>query len=206
VGPLAWILIGYVLSGLFFVRPSERFEAWLLAWERRLLGDPTTRFAHWPPALLASLDIIYMGCFLLVPAGFVGLALGGHDARLEDRYWTMVVAAELGSFLSLAFVQARPPWAIEPEPALGDRAVHRAAARFVRELTHRANTFPSGHASGSLAVALAIIGVLPLVGTVFLALALCICLACVVGRYHYTIDVVAGVALAVAIWIAVTLG
>ena len=35
-----------------------------------------------------------------------------------------------------------------------------------------------------------------------LALALSIALACVVGRYHYVIDVVAGAALALAIWAA----
>lgn len=200
LAPLAWILIGYYLSGLFFIHPSERFEAWLVAWDRRWLGDPTTRFARWPPAWLALLDIIYMGCFLLVPAGAFALLAAGHDL---DRYWIMVMSAEFGAFLPLTLLQARPPWAIERAPALPDRAVHRTASRFVRELTIRANTFPSGHAAGSLAVALAVIGVLPLAGAVLLALALGVCLACVVGRYHYTVDVAAGVALAIAIWIVV---
>ena len=203
--PLALILIGYYLSGLFFTRPTERFESWLLAWDRRLLGDPTTRFAHWPRPWLAFLDIIYMGCFLLVPAGVVALVVSGHET-LIDRYWTMVTGAELGAFLPLTIVQARPPWAIEREPALADRAIHRAASRFVRELTIGANTFPSGHAAGSLAVAFAIFGALPIVGLVFFALALCICLACVVGRYHYVMDIIAGAGLALAIWIVVSLG
>jgi membrane-associated phospholipid phosphatase len=203
--PLALILIGYYLSGLFFVRPTERFESWLIAWDRRLLGDPTTRFAHWPRAWLAFLDIIYMGCFLLVPAGFAVLRLGGSgdNIMLVDRYWTIVMAAEFGAFLPLTVVQSRPPWAVEREAALRDRAVHRAASRFVREVTIRANTFPSGHASGSVAVALALIGPLPVVGAVFLALAFCISLACIVGRYHYVIDAVAGVMLAFAIWLVV---
>jgi membrane-associated phospholipid phosphatase len=202
VTPLAWILIGYYLSGLFFIRPMERFEAWLVSWDRRLLGDPITRFARWPRAWLAFLDIIYMGCFLLVPAGAVAFWVGGNDPFL-DRYWTMVMGAEFGAFLPLTIVQARPPWAIEREPALRDRAVHRLAARFVREVTIRANTFPSGHAAGSLAVALAVIGVLPLVGFILLVLALSICLACIVGRYHYAMDVVSGIALALVIYIAV---
>jgi|SRR6267378_593929 len=204
VAPLVLILIGYYLSGLFFTRPTERFESWLVAWDRRLLGDPTTRFARWPRPWLAFLDIVYMGCFLLVPAGVVALVVGGHP--LIDRYWTMVMGAEFGAFLPLTVVQARPPWAIERQPVLRDRATHRAAARFVREVTIGANTFPSGHAAGSLAVAFGVLGVLPIVGLVFLALALCICLACVVGRYHYVMDVVAGVGLALAIWIVVSLG
>jgi membrane-associated phospholipid phosphatase len=215
IAPLVLILIGYYLSGLYFIRPTERFEAWLEGWDRRLLGDPTTRFAQWPRAWLAFLDIIYVGCFLLVPAGAVALLAGRH-ALFLDRYWTMVMGAEFGAFLPLTIVQARPPWAIEREPALRDRAgvpnaaaalgwpaVHRMAARFVREVTIRANTFPSGHAAGSLAVALAVIGVRPLVGFVLLVLALCICLACIVGRYHYVMDVVTGIALALVIYIAV---
>jgi len=201
--PFALILIGYYLSGLFFIRPTERFESWLIAWDRRLLGDPATRFAHWPRAWLTFLDIIYMGCFLLVPAGLLAVAFQG-DPALRDRYWTMVMAAEFGAFLPLTVVQTRPPWAIERAPALRDRAVHRLAARFVRDLTIRANTFPSGHAAGSLAVALAIVGARPLVGLVLLVLALCICLASVVGRYHYVLDVVAGIALALGIWIVVS--
>src|SRR6185295_9507572 len=43
--PLLFILIGYYLSGLFFIEPTRRFERWLLAWDHRLLGDPQTRFA-----------------------------------------------------------------------------------------------------------------------------------------------------------------
>jgi len=209
------ILIGYYASGLFFVAPTRRFESWLIAWDRRLLGDPTTRFVHWPGAILAFLDIIYMGCFLLVPAGLAAVALAG-EWRLLDRYWTMVMGAEFGAFLPLTIVQARPPWAIEHEPALRDRdgvpnaaaalgwpAIHRLAARFVREVTIRANTFPSGHAAGSLAVALAVIGALPVAGFIFLFLALSICLACIVGRYHYVLDVLSGIVLALVIYIAV---
>jgi membrane-associated phospholipid phosphatase len=202
--PALLILIGYFTSGLFFMRPSAGFEAWLIAWDRRLLGDPAVRFSHWPRAWLALLDIIYMGCFLMAPAGFAAIVLTGHSAFV-DRYWTMVMGAEFGAFLPLTIVQARPPWAVERAPALGDRAVHRLASRFVRELTIGANTFPSGHAAGSLAVALGVMGVLPIGGVIFLALAICICLACSVGRYHYVLDVIAGVVLAAAIWIIVSL-
>jgi membrane-associated phospholipid phosphatase len=68
-------------------------------------------------------------------------------------------------------------------------------------LSHRVNTFPSGHAAGSLAVALAVIGTLPSAGAVLIVLAAAICVACVVGRYHYVIDVVAGAAVALAVWL-----
>ncbi len=203
VSPALAILAGYYVSGLFFVRPTPWFEAWLVEWDRRLLGDPATRFADWPRPFLAYLDVLYIGCFLLVPAGFAVLALTGRAAE-ANHYWTMVIAAELGSFLPLAVLQSRPPWMIERKAVLPDRSVHHAASLMVENLTIRANTFPSGHVAGSLAVALAVIGVMPGAGLLFLALAASIALACVVGRYHFIIDVVAGVALTLVIWAAVT--
>ena len=199
--PNGYVLAGYYLCGRLFVQPSTRVESWLLHWDRRLLGDPSTRFHRWPSFLLAYLEVVYMGCFLLVPAGFAALAWTGHQAE-ADRYWTMVLAAEFGAFAPLPIVPTRPPWALAPRAVLNDRAVHRFASLFVRRTTIGANTFPSGHTAGSLAIALAVIVTLPRTGTVLLALALSIALACIVGRYHYIVDVIAGAALALAIWAA----
>lgn len=199
--PLA-ILAAYYVSGRFFVHPSVPFESWLMAGDRRWLGDPATRFARWPRPLLAYLEVVYMGCFLLVPAGFLLLAMTGR-AAMADRYWTMVLAAEYGAFAPLALVPTRPPWALEKKPELAGRAVHQAAEQMVRQFTIQANTFPSGHVAGSLAVAFAVIGAMPWAGAVLLGLAVSISLACIVGRYHYVVDVIAGAALALVIWIGV---
>ena len=197
--PGASILVGYYVSGRFFVTPSLAVERWLMSWDRRLLGDPSTRFARWPRAVLAYLDVVYMGCFLLVPAGFAILAARGRS-DLADHYWTIVTAAEFGAFAPLAVIQTRPPWLVERKPLLADRAVHRAASRMVEHLTIRANTFPSGHVAGSLAVAFALIDTMPVTGVALLMLAASISVATVVGRYHYVIDAIAGAALAIAIW------
>ena len=47
---------------------------------------------------------------------------------------------------------------------------------------------------------IALLGPLPWVGAVFLFLAASISVACVVGRYHYVVDALAGGALALVIW------
>lgn len=198
--PPAYILAGYFLSGALFASPSIATESWLMLWDRRLLGDPATRFASWPPVLVAGLELVYMGCFLLIPAGAAMLALSGH-APLLDRYWSMVIGAEFAAFAPLAFIQTRPPWALERKPQLADPAIHRLASQMVRHLTIRVNTFPSGHAAGSFAVALAVVGALPWAGGLLLVLAAAICVACVVGRYHYTVDVAAGAAVALVLWL-----
>jgi undecaprenyl-diphosphatase len=70
----------------------------------------------------------------------------------------------------------------------------------VRHATIRVNTFPSGHVAVSLAVALGVGGAMPVAGTLILALAASIAAACVVGRFHYAMDVAAGVLLAGAVW------
>jgi membrane-associated phospholipid phosphatase len=117
----------------------------------------------------------------------------------------MVLTAELGAFAPLSVFQTRPPWALERKPMLTDPAIHRAASQMVQHLTIRANTFPSGHVAASLAVALAVAPAMPLAGAVFGLLAVSIGVACVVGRYHYVVDVAAGAVLALAIWVAVGL-
>jgi membrane-associated phospholipid phosphatase len=197
--PVVSILAGYYAGGLLFVSPSPAIEAWLMSWDRRLLGDPATRFARWPRAVLAYLEIVYMGCFVVIGAGYLALVLDGR-AALADRYWTLVVGAELGSFAPLAFIQTRPPWAIERKPVLADPAIHELATQMVERFTIRANTFPSGHVAGSLAVALAVGGAMPRLGAALFVLAGSIAVATVVGRYHYIVDAVAGAALAVALW------
>src|SRR5579859_3055478 len=43
--PFTYVLVGYYVSGLLFTTPSESVERWLLAWDERFFGDPTTRFS-----------------------------------------------------------------------------------------------------------------------------------------------------------------
>ncbi len=202
--PAVIILVGYYFSGRFFVTPSPDLERWLMSWDQRLLGEPATRFASWPRPVLAYLDLVYMGCFLMLPAGLAALVATGQR-HLADRYWTMVVAAELGAFAPLSVFPTRPPWLVERKAALPDRTVHSLASQMVEHFTIRANTFPSGHVSGSLAIALALLGPVPWIGVGMLVLTVSITVACVVGRYHYIADCAAGALLAVIVWIVVAL-
>jgi membrane-associated phospholipid phosphatase len=112
----------------------------------------------------------------------------------------MVAVADLGAFAPLAWFQTRPPWQIEPPPVLASRRAHALGAFMVRHATIGANTFPSGHVAVSSAIAFAVMRSMPLVGVVFLVLALSIAVACVVGRYHYATDVVAGAAWGLLAW------
>jgi membrane-associated phospholipid phosphatase len=112
------------------------------------------------------------------------------------------MGAECGSFAALPYLRTRPPWVLEQRSSAGGerQASHRVSVTFLKRATTGANTLPSGHAAGSLAVALAVAGALPLVGVVLLVLALTVSLAAIVARAHYVVDVVTGLALAIVIW------
>lgn len=196
--PFLYVSAAYYLTGHLFVAPSARLEAWLLKWDHRWLGDPATRFAGWPAWLIAYLDVIYTLCFLLLPGGFAALVLAGHSAQ-ANRYWTMVLAADLGAFAPLSVFQTRPPWAIEKPAVLAASRLHRLASYVVKNATTGVNTFPSGHVAVTIAVAFGVIGTLPVVGLVLLLCAASIAVACVVGRYHYTMDVIVGAALGLGV-------
>ena len=200
--PFVYVSIAYYLTGYLFVRPSAMLEAWLLKWDHRWLGDPTRAFARWPWWLIAWLDIIYVLCGPLLPGGFLLLVLTGHASQ-ANRYWTMVLAADMAAFAPLLVFQTRPPWQIERPPALAASGVHSLASSIVKHATTGANTFPSGHVAVTLAVAFGVMSSLPVAGAVLLFCAASIAVACVVGRYHYTVDVLAGAALGLSVCAAV---
>lgn len=196
--PIASILAGYYLSGRTFFAPNPQIEWWLASIDRRLLGDPPL-FSTWPAATVRILDAAYIGCFLLVPAGLGLLFAAGHRDQSEP-YWTIVAGAELGAFAALPYLQTRPPWVLERIAEQGQGKRRRPSVVFMQHATTGANTLPSGHAAGSLAVALAVIGTLPAAGLVLMVLAMTIAVGAIVTRGHYVVDIATGFALAGGVW------
>jgi membrane-associated phospholipid phosphatase len=195
--PALIILMGYFATGAFYVEPSLRVEAWLKRWDDWLIGAHT--FDRLPAALCLYLDVVYDLCFLMIPAGFAVLLWAG-GAALADRFWTLVLAAEFCAFGTLPWLQARPPWALEGRRAADRTTIRRFSLFWVNHTSIRANTFPSGHASASLAVSLALAPAAPWAAVVFGIFAVSIAVGSVVGRFHYAIDAITGLLLAIAVW------
>src|SRR5580704_11397972 len=63
-------------------------------------------------------------------------------------------------------------------------------------------SFPSAHVAASLGASIALLQYVPLAGAIFLAITFRIAVAAVVERYHYTIDVVLGALVALAVYLA----
>ena len=198
--PLAVLLGGYWLSGFFFVRPMQTIERQLMAGDNRLLRRSGVLMAYRrsPQVVHEFFEIAYVLVYVVIPAGVATLAIGGH-ADAIPRFWSVVLLAEFVSYGTMPWVQTRPPRALEMEEG-PKPVVRRLNAAILDNGSIQANTVPSGHAAGAVATALGVAGVMPLAGLVFLATASCIVVATVLGRYHYLIDSLLGIAVAVAAW------
>lgn len=204
--PPLQILIAYWLSGAFFRRPMPRVEAWLArgdrwVFDRLALGRFVERA---PRAWLESLELAYLSVYVVLPLGFA-VARWVDPGTSAGRYWAIVMVAELVSYGALPWIQTRPPRALHDHLMIERRhlTVRPLNGAVLHHGSIQVNTFPSGHAAGAVATALAVAQVSPTAGVLFGIVAVGIVLGSVVGRYHYAADSLAGVVVAVLAWAVV---
>ena len=202
--PLAFLLIGYWLPALLVRAPDLRFEQRLLNFDYRLFGaSGLQQFERRAPRLLVEyLELAYLLCYAVVPAGFACLLLAGRGPDAIDRFWSIVLLASFVCYGLLPWLPTRAPRAIERPPIEGPQVAARSTIRQLNlAVLNRAsvqwNTFPSGHTAASLATAFAVGIYMPLAGVVLGIIALSIAAGSVVGRYHYAADAIAGAVAAV---------
>jgi membrane-associated phospholipid phosphatase len=201
VVPSIVLLGGYWLSGLLFVRPNLRIESWLRSVDDRVLIRPGVLawFHRAPRTVQEYFELSYLLVYVAVPAGAATVVALGQPEHV-DRFWTVVLLAEFACYGMLPWVQTRPPRALEASPQR-TAGVRRLNLGIVNRASIQVNTLPSGHAAGAVATALAVGSIELLAGSAFLLLALSISVATVLGRYHYVVDTVLGVLVAVGIWL-----
>lgn len=194
--PVAALLLGYRSSGFLWRAPMPRIEAVLAGTDRALRVPAIVR---WMPRLLTELlELAYAGVYPLIPIA-LGLHLTYASTPDADWFWTVILLTDYACFAMLPWVQTRPPRAIE--------AGHPWQARLrilnlhiLNNTSIRMNTVPSGHAAEALACALIVMDApAPIVGWMFFNAA-AISAGAVFGRYHYSIDVIAGWIVALAVW------
>jgi membrane-associated phospholipid phosphatase len=201
--PLVVLLVGYWLSGLFFTIPMHAVERRLMTIDDRFLRLPGVFAAYEAsPRLLRELmEMAYVLVYPVIPAAVATLVIGGRPDALP-RFWATVLLAEFASYGMLPWLQTRPPRALETAPASRSRlAVRRFNAAILNRGSIQVNTVPSGHAAGAVATALAVFDVMPGEGILFLALAAAIVVSTVLGRYHYLVDSLLGVLVALCAWL-----
>lgn len=202
VVPSLTLLGTYRVSGAFFVRPSLALEQALLRVDEALLRRSGVLAAYRAAGrpVQEAVELLYAFVYVVVPLGAAVLAAAGLDQTLAG-YWRTVFVAELACYAALPWLQSRPPRMLDaPVEHQVPGAIRRVNDFLLRHGSIQVNTVPSAHAAGAAAVALAVFSAAPIAGVAFLAVAAGITVATVLGRYHYAVDSIMGLALAVAAW------
>ena len=198
-----YIAIGYWIP-VPLVPPARGgvFEGWL----RRTDAALRRKVAHVPRWLHSALQLGYLACFPLLPTTFAVVWTAGSTADVA-RYWLAVLAAGYACYITLPWLVSRPPRLLDGTAAdVAHGAVTRLNHVVLGRVSHRLNTFPSGHVAVSVAAAIAAGKVWPAAGVVFVVVAAAVAVGAVAGRYHYVTDVVIGAGVGVTTSIAVTSG
>lgn len=204
--PYLLLLLFYWQAGQCFTEPNLAMERWLERLDQRLLPSVLPAFTRgrlgkW---ISTTLELAYLFCYPSLPAGLGALYLM-HRGAEADHYWAVVLVATYFCYGAVPFVETRPPRMLSQPDSLLPRpgAVRRLNLFVLRHASIQVNTFPSAHVAGSTACALVMLQIAPWIGLVFLALAVCIALGAVAGRYHYAADVILGALVAIAAFLAV---
>ena len=149
VMPLVYLLVGYWLPALTVSEPNVRFEQRLLDIDRRLFGaEGLTRFERSAPRpVIEYLELAYLLCYAVVPAGYACLLLAGYGADTIERFWSIVLLASFLCYGLLPWIPTRAPRAIEPargvearvnqEGEPGRAESSQRAVEYVSERSHR---------------------------------------------------------------------
>ena len=166
--PLVYLLVGYWLPALVVREPNVRFEQCLLDIDRRLFGpDGLARFERRAPrAVIEYLELAYLLCYAVVPAGYACLLSPGttpassiDSGRLSCSPRSCVTGCCRGCRRARLAPSSRAATATRSSIRQLNLAVlNRASVQW--------NTFPSGHTAASLATALAVAAHMPLAGFV----------------------------------------
>jgi membrane-associated phospholipid phosphatase len=199
--PAPLMAVAYWQSGCFFQKPNPAIQRIFEASDREILKllriDLPSLARTWMGTIF---ELAYVLCYPVVPLGVAALYLAGFKDR-ADEYWMSVLLSAYPSYVLLPFIQLLPPRLVEKTVQATEvtAGLRRFNLWLVRRVTHEANTFPSGHVAASAAIAMVLLRIAPAWGVLFAIIALGIAAGCIVGRYHYVVDVGAAFLLSAAV-------
>lgn len=199
--PAVLMVLAYRQSGLFYVRPNLKFQEKLWKLDQKIavfisryVQDPGLR--KW---IRNYLEFSYLFCYPMVPLGIAIFYLAGMKDQ-ATQFWSTVLPPSFICYVAVAFLQTLPPRVLENGTSTGfpERNGLRALnLEIIQRASIQINTLPSAHAAASMAVALAVLHVLPVAGWVLVCIAVSIAIGAVVQRYHFAADVILGNAIAI---------
>jgi len=204
---VALFLVPYWQTGEFFLQPNLKMQNRLLAFDRRLLPGIATKSGTERTVIGFLLEMAYLFCYPLVPLGLLAVYMAGLREKVGG-FWFVVLMSTYICYAITPFVPAFPPRILSGDQAdtsVPEKDTNKARS-FNRWILKRGSihaiSFPSAHVASAFAIALVLLRYAPLIGVVFLVIAVLISLGAVVGRYHYALDVLLGAATALAVFFA----
>ena len=203
--PVGLIILAYKEMGWFApaFHTNELEAGWIL-WDRLLLDDWGLRAAVESVGSLGPsvLEIAYALVYAIGPVSVAVFYAYGKRSRL-DAFLLPFVLGTLLAYAFYPFVPSEPPRTVFPGQDLP--AVETVFRRFNLWLLSgggiHTSVFPSGHVAHAFAAAWGMLRALPehkWVGRTLMTLAVLILVATIYGRYHYAVDSLAGLAVAMA--------
>jgi hypothetical protein len=187
--PHAYLVAAYWLPALLVESPvkATRFERWL----RRTDSAIRPRLPTLPHRVVHVVELAYLACYLMVPTS---LTIVWTSGSLDDvsRFWTAVLASAYACYGSLPWLVSRPPRVAADRPH-SSRDVAAWNVFLLERVSHRLNTFPSGHVSVACSAAFMVATVVPAAGVALGVVAFAIAVGAGAGRYHYVVDVMLGI-------------
>jgi len=151
------------------------------------------------------LKLSYLLVYVMPVAATAVFCACGARIRLEAAY-RIILRATLASYALYPLFPSEPPRSVFPGEDLPMMSALRAFnLKILGTYRIHMSVFPSGHAAAAFSCAFAVRRLLPewrLPGRVLVLLAVLIAVATVYGRYHFAIDMLAGLGRAMAaLWL-----
>lgn len=202
---VALFLIPYWQTGQFFLEPNHAIEARLLAFDRRLLPHISTTSGTSRNSIGFILEMAYLSCYPLVPLGLTAIYTAGLREKVNG-FWIVLLIATYICYAVTPFVPAFPPRSLIKDQLATTTAPANKGRIFNRWILKHGSihaiSFPSAHVASAFAIAFVLLYYAPLLGTIFLIIAIMISLGAVIGRYHYALDVILGTVTALIVFLA----
>lgn len=202
--PLALILLAYRQMGWMALPHGNRnFEQYWIGLDRLVLERWGLKRAieALGPLLPNVLELSYLLVYVM-PVAATAVFYAARARERLDRAYCVVLSATLTTYALYPFFPSEPPRIVFPADALPAMSALRAFnLKILGAYGIHMSVFPSGHAAAAFSSAFAVRRLLPEhrpAGRVFLWLAILIAVATVYGRYHFAIDTLAGLGMALA--------
>ena len=182
------------------------FDSWLIQFDHRLAGvHPSVYLARYAtPALNDAMQFAYMTYFLYL----VILPAILYAQKNSKAFWTVMTSTAIAHYsvyvIAILFPIESPYFALASlNPAPLNGGAFTATIELIEHFgrVHGA-AFPSAHVAGSMVAILAARRYKPWLFWLCLPFFVSMCVATVYGRYHYIADVLAGLAVGAAGWVA----